>query len=47
VEDVLEEVVGEIVDEHDEEASNYEQVADDVWLLDPRLTLRQIERLTD
>ena len=47
VEDVLEEVVGEIVDEHDEEESDYEQVADDVWLLDPRLTLRQIERLTD
>ena len=45
VEDLLEEIVGEIVDEHDLEEPECEQLKDGGWRLDGRTSLDRIEQL--
>ena len=42
IEDILEEIVGEIVDEYDREEKLIEQLADDVWRLDARLPVDEL-----
>ncbi len=46
IEDVLEEIVGEIVDEYDSEEALVEQLADDRWRIDARLQVSALEDLT-
>jgi len=47
VEDLLEEIVGEIEDEHDEAAPQSEALTDDRWRVDGRLPLETLEDLFD
>ena len=42
IEDILEEIVGEIVDEYDREEKLVEQLSDDVWRLDARLPVDEL-----
>ncbi|WP_336250074.1 hemolysin family protein [Stomatohabitans albus] len=45
IEDVLEEIVGEIVDEHDDELPLYEEVNEHEWLVDARLGIHAMSEL--
>ncbi|MPZ89362.1 MAG: DUF21 domain-containing protein [Nitriliruptorales bacterium] len=45
IEDVLEELVGEIVDEYDREESLVEKLADDSWRVDARLSVDRLNEL--
>ncbi|HEV2128294.1 MAG TPA: hemolysin family protein [Thermomicrobiales bacterium] len=47
IEDILEEIVGEIQDEYDSEQPLFEQVADDVLLADGRLPIEDVEDALD
>ncbi len=44
LEDILEEIVGEIADEHDEPIEGVKRDADDSYLVDGRVTLRDLNR---
>lgn len=46
IEDLLEELVGEIVDETDSDIPLVEQVADDQWTVDARVTISELEEAT-
>ena len=43
IEDVLEEIVGEIEDEYDEEESLYRKIADNEFIVSPKMTLEEFE----
>ncbi len=45
IEDILEEIVGEIVDEYDREENLVEQLSDAVWRLDARLPVDELNEL--
>ncbi len=45
IEDILEEIVGDIADEYDEEASLYIPQSDGSWIVDPRMTILDAEEL--
>lgn len=45
IEDVLEEIVGEIVDEHDDEMPLYEVLGEDEWLVDARIGIHAMSDL--
>ncbi len=45
LEDVLEEIVGEIQDEYDRELPLYQKVSDDVWLVDARINIDELNDL--
>lgn len=45
IEDVLEEIVGEIVDEHDDELPLYQVVSEHEWLVDARLGIHAMAEL--
>ena len=47
VEDLLEEIVGEIEDEHDEAAPVNEQLEDGGWRLDGRVPVESLDELFD
>ncbi|MBA2528963.1 MAG: HlyC/CorC family transporter [Euzebyales bacterium] len=47
IEDVLEEIVGEIVDEYDREEALVEELAADAWRLDARLPVDELNELLD
>jgi CBS domain containing-hemolysin-like protein len=47
IEDILEEIVGEIVDEHDREEALVEQLHDDLWRVDARLPVDELNELLD
>lgn len=47
VEDLLEEIVGEIIDEHDEEAPVHESLPDGSWRIDGRESLELLDELFD
>jgi putative hemolysin len=47
LEDLLEELVGEITDEYDTEEPELEQVADDVFRVDGKLSIDQVNELLD
>ncbi len=47
IEDLLEEIVGEIQDEYDVEEAHIEQVGVGAWLFDGRLSLDEVNDLTD
>ena len=44
LEDILEEIVGEIDDEHDDQVSGVEPEADGIYLIDGRVTIRDLNR---
>ncbi|CAN5226924.1 hemolysin family protein [soil metagenome] len=46
IEDVLEEIVGEIVDEYDSDEALVEQVGEDTWRVDARLPVAELEVLS-
>ena len=43
IEDILEEIVGEIADEYDEEANIFSPQPDGSWVVDARMTILDIE----
>jgi len=43
IEDILEEIVGEIADEYDEEEALYIPQADGSWIVDPRMSILDVE----
>ena len=45
IEDILEEIVGEIVDEYDREEKLVEELGEDVWRLDARLSVDELNEL--
>jgi CBS domain containing-hemolysin-like protein len=45
IEDILEEIVGEIVDEYDREEKLVEQLGDNVWRLDARLPVDELNEM--
>jgi CBS domain containing-hemolysin-like protein len=45
IEDILEEIVGEIVDEYDREEKLVEQLGEDVWRLDARLPVDELNEM--
>ena len=45
IEDILEEIVGEIVDEHDHEEPLFELIEDGVWVIDARLSVDDLNDL--
>ncbi|NCO33964.1 MAG: hypothetical protein AUJ92_20020 [Armatimonadetes bacterium CG2_30_59_28] len=45
VEDLLEEIVGDILDEHDEAEQEWEQIDENTWLVDAGMCLRKVNRL--
>jgi CBS domain containing-hemolysin-like protein len=45
IEDILEEIVGEIVDEYDREESLVEELAADAWRLDARLPVDELNEM--
>lgn len=45
IEDVLEEIVGEIVDEHDDELPMYQAVSDNEWLVDARFGIHAMSEI--
>ena len=45
IEDILEEIVGEIVDEYDREEKLIEQLGDDIWRLDARLPVDELNEM--
>ncbi|MGH8875095.1 MAG: transporter associated domain-containing protein, partial [Acidimicrobiia bacterium] len=45
IEDLLEELVGEIVDEHDTEAPLVVSQGEDLWLIDGRLSVEELSAL--
>ncbi len=47
LEDILEEIVGEIADEHDEEVSGVKQQADGSWIVEGSVPLRDLNRALD
>lgn len=47
IEDIVEEIVGEIFDEHDEKTSLYEEVGVDEYLYDAKITIDQFARSLD
>src|SRR4029450_2100232 len=47
LEDLLEELVGEITDEYDTEEPELEQVADDVFRVDGKLSIDEVNELLD
>ena len=47
IEDILEEIVGEIVDEYDREEALVEELAPDAWRLDGRLPVDELNELLD
>lgn len=47
IEDILEEIVGEIIDEYDTEEVLVEQVGDDSWLVDARLPVDDLSKLVE
>ena len=47
IEDILEEIVGEIVDEYDREEKLIEQLGEDVWRLDARLPVDELNEMLD
>jgi CBS domain containing-hemolysin-like protein len=47
IEDILEEIVGEIVDEYDHEESLVEQIDDDRWRVDARLPVDELDEIVD
>lgn len=46
IEDILEEIVGEIADEYDSEIPPFEQLDENSWILDSRLTMHEVEEIT-
>ena len=47
LEDILEEIVGEIADEHDEEVSGVKAQADGSWIVEGGVPLRDLNRALD
>jgi CBS domain containing-hemolysin-like protein len=47
IEDILEEIVGEIVDEYDREEKLIEQLGEDVWRLDARVPVDELNEMLD
>jgi CBS domain containing-hemolysin-like protein len=47
IEDILEEIVGEIVDEYDREESLVEQIDEDRWRVDARLPVDDLDEIVD
>lgn len=47
IEDIVEEIVGEIFDEHDEKTSLYEEFAENKYLYDAKITIEQFARSLD
>lgn len=47
IEDILEEIVGEIADEYDQEAALYKPLPDGSWVLDSRMSIFDIEEDLD
>lgn len=47
LEDILEEIVGEISDEYDEEEKQYSRVADNVWLFEGKTLLNDFYKILD
>lgn len=43
IEDILEEIVGEIEDEYDEEEDHYAQISDGSWIVDGRMSVLDVE----
>ena len=43
IEDVLEEIVGEIEDEYDEEESLYRKISENEYMVSPKMTLEEVE----
>lgn len=47
LEDIIEEIVGEIDDEYDDTASMYRKVAPDTWIIDAKISLSDLCRVLD
>lgn len=47
IEDILEEIVGDIADEYDVEQELYVQQADDIWTIDASMNIFDVEELLD
>ena len=47
LEDILEEIVGEISDEYDEEEKQYQQLSDNVWLFEGKTLLNDFYKILD
>jgi gliding motility-associated protein GldE len=45
LEDVLEEIVGEIQDEYDRELPLYQKIGEDIWLVDARINIEELNDL--
>lgn len=46
LEDVLEEIIGEISDEYDEEESNYQVIGEDAWIFEAQIQLNDFYKIT-
>ena len=47
MEDILEELVGEIYDEYDEEEAQYHKIDDDTYILSGSMTIYDVNKLLD
>ncbi|MDE6811683.1 MAG: gliding motility-associated protein GldE, partial [Muribaculaceae bacterium] len=47
LEDIIEEIVGEIDDEYDDAASMYKKIAPDTWIMDGKISLGDLSRVID
>lgn len=46
LEDVLEEIIGEINDEYDDDEKNYQKISDDSWVFEARILLNDLYKIT-